>query len=71
MAVSGRWVCRQRGALLDYITRLGAKDATELGAAVNQAMPDHAMKMRDLHALAVAGILWKARAAAMTQEDRS
>lgn len=54
----------QRGALLDYITKSDAKNASELGAATNQVMPNHAMTMRG-NTLGVAGLLWQVRAAAM------
>jgi hypothetical protein len=55
----------QRTALLDYITRSDAKNAGELGSAVNLAMPNHAMNINRGNTLGVAGILWQARAEAL------
>ena len=37
----------QRGAILDYASRSDAKNAYGLMSAVNQVMPNHAMKMQN------------------------
>lgn len=55
----------QRTALLDYITRSDAKNAGELGSAVNLVLPNHAAKIMHDNVPGIAGLLWKARTDAL------
>jgi len=52
----------QRTALLDFIAQSNAKNAAELGTAVNLATTGMALRMKG-NTLGVAGILWKAKSA--------